>query len=189
VAWMVGICDGDDYGKLVVYQFPKQSLVYGPMQIEKRIDQDTIISPQLTLLGQQGSSVLRGNMQAIPIEDGILYVEAVYVQASGSEGSQSLPEAKKIIACYKERIVMADSLGDALGQIFDLSDEEKGEIGGGGTQTPPIGTDATISELIKKADELYNSAQQASQSGDWAAYGEYMKQLGQVLEQLKALQQ
>ena len=95
VAWMAGICDGAEYGKLIVYEFNKQSLVYGPMQIEQRIDQDTVIAPQLALLAQQGSAVLRGNLLTIPIEDSILYIEPVYVKASQS--ATSLPEMKMVI--------------------------------------------------------------------------------------------
>ncbi len=176
VAWMAGICDGDEYGKLVIYQFPKQKLVYGPMQIEQRIDQDTVISPQLTLLSQQGSEVIRGNLLTIPIADGLLYVEPVYVQASG--GDRSLPEVKKVIACYGDNIVMANSLGEALNQIFGLN---QGGTGG----TPSTSTDSTTAELIAKANELYTNAQTALKAGDWTSYGNYMNELGQVLANLK----
>lgn len=175
VAWMAGICDGDQYGQLVIYQFPKQKLVYGPMQIEQRIDQDTVISPQLTLLSQQGSEVIRGNLLTIPIGDGLLYVEPVYVQASG--GDRSLPEAKKIIACYGDNIVMANTLGEALNQIFGIKQ--------GGTTTTPISTDSTTAELIARANELYTNAQAALKAGDWTSYGNYMNELGQVLGNLK----
>lgn len=92
IAWLAGVSDGADYGQLLLYQFPKQALVYGPMQIEQRIDRDTVISPQLTLLGQQGSKVLRGNMMTIPIEEGLIYVEPVYLQASGGENNLPIKE-------------------------------------------------------------------------------------------------
>lgn len=179
VSWMAGMCDGDEYGKLVLYEFPKQKLVYGPMQIEQRIDQDTVISPQLTLLSQQGSEVIRGNLLTIPVEDGLLYVEPIYVQASG--GDRSLPEAKKVIACYEDKIVMADNLGDALSEIFGLDKNDNG----GATPETPDETDLTTQQLISKASELYASAQAALVAGDWAGYGEYMDELGVVLSQLQ----
>ncbi len=144
IAWLAGVSDGDDYGKLLLYQFPKQELVYGPMQIEQRIDQDTTISPQLTLLGQQGSTVMRGNMMTIPIEDAIIYVEPIYIQASG--GENNLPEIKKVIVSYKNSIVMADTLADALGQIFS------GDTGTGNAETTATSTTgASAATLAAKA--------------------------------------
>ena len=188
VAWMAGICDGDEYGTLIVYQFPKQSLVYGPMQIEKRINQDTIISQQLTLLGQQGSQILRGNLQTIPIDGGLLYMEALYIKASG-EG-KSLPEAKKVIVSYGDKIVMADSLNLALMQIFDLDEDDlKAPLDPGTSPeinpdnpNPPILTPA---DLINQANDLFTKANDAAKNGDWASYGKYMDELGIVLNSLK----
>jgi uncharacterized membrane protein (UPF0182 family) len=176
VAWMAGICDGDDYGKLIVYEFSKQNLVYGPMQIEQRIDQDTVISPQLTLLSQEGSEVLRGNLLTIPIGDGLLYVEPIYIQASGS--GSSIPEVKKVIVCYEDSIVMDDTIGGALAQLFgsDVSDTDTGD------DTSTI--DGTEADLITQAYDLYTKAVDAAQSGDWASYGEYIEELGNILEQL-----
>lgn len=183
IAWMAGKCDGENYGKLVVYQFSKQSLVYGPMQIEQRIDQDTAISPQLTLLSQQGSAVLRGNMQAILVGDDILYVEVVYVQASG--GEQSLPEVKKVIVSYKDKITMGSTLMEGIENIFGSYDEPEAPPS---TETGEDLTDKTISELVVRSHELYALAQSAIGGGDWAKYGEYMQELGSVLDKLYELQ-
>lgn len=179
IAWLAGVSDGDDYGKLLLYQFPKQELVYGPMQIEQRIDQDTTISPQLTLLGQQGSTVMRGNMMTIPIEDAIIYVEPIYIQASG--GENNLPEIKKVIVSYKNSIVMADTLADALGQIFS------GDTGTGNAETTATSTTgASAATLATKATQLFNEATTAQQSGDWATYGKKLSELQGVLTQLEA---
>ena len=182
VAWMAGICDGEDYGKLIVYEFPKQSIVYGPMQIEQRIDQDTVIAPQLALLAQQGSDVLRGNLLTIPVEDSILYIEPVYVRASATN-TTSLPEMKKVILSYKDQIIMADTLDDALMEMFGTNTEQKSD---------EEDTDYEISddaaELIIQAKELYELAQKALSQADWAGYGQYMEQLGNVLEKLAQLQ-
>ncbi len=182
---MVGIlaafCDGEDYGKLTVYKFPKQELVYGPMQIEQRIEQDTIISPQLTLLSQQGSEVLRGNLLSIPIEDSILYVEPVYVQASG--GERSLPELKKVILSYDDDIIMADSLEEGMAQIFDVSSKDLGSSSSGSNTTVDT-TNPTTQSLITKANIAFENATKAQQEGDWASYGKYMDELESILNQL-----
>ena len=182
VAWMAGVCDGDEYGKLIVYEFDKQSLIYGPMQIEQRIDQDTTIAPQLALLGQQGSSVLRGNLLTIPIDNSLLYIEPIYVRATS--GKMSLPEMKKVVISYKDTIVMADTLTQAIEQIFgSIGDVGSGTGSSSGTNTPMSPT-ASSAELIARANELFNLAQQALQGGDWNSYGSYMQQLGQILTQL-----
>lgn len=122
VAWMSGSCDGKNYGKLTVYKLPKQKLTYGPMQIEQRIDQNTTIAPQLNLLSQQSSSVARGNMLTIPIENSILYVEPIYVKSSTDE--QAIPEVKEVIVAYGNKIVMKDSLKEALDAIFKKGEGE-----------------------------------------------------------------
>lgn len=181
IAWLAGVSDGEDYGKLLVYQFPKQELVYGPMQIEQRIDQNTAISPQLTLLGQQGSTVLRGNMMTIPIENAILYVEAIYIQASG--GTNNLPEVKKVIVSYQNDIVMADTLDAALGEIFDY-DASQQETASSQTAQPQETTSDTAG-LVQKANDAFNAAKEAQQSGDWAGYGKQLDSLEAILNQLK----
>ena len=180
VAWMAGICDGDDYGQLIVYQFSKQNLVYGTMQIEQRIDQDTTISPQLTLLSQQGSEVIRGNLLTIPIEDGLVYVEPIYIQASG--GASSLPEVKKVIVSYGDSIVMTDTIDEALTQIFGLKGDNDSD-----TPVTDIPLDGTTAQLIAQAQDLYNKANAAAMAGDWANYGIYIDQLGDTLTQLEQL--
>jgi len=178
VAWIAGGNDGEEYGKLLVYVFSKQSLVYGPMQMEKRIDQDTIIAPQLTLLSQQGSSLIRGNLMTIPIDNNLIYIEPIYLQATSS-GEQNIPELKKVIVAYGDRIVMADSLSDGLVQIFGKGSEQQGGRIVGGQAMP---TD--IAQLAAYANELFQKAEQAQKNGDWAAYGEYMNQLRSVLNQM-----
>lgn len=176
IAWLAGVSDGEDYGKLLLYQFPKQELVYGPMQIEQRIDQDTTISPQLTLLGQQGSKVLRGNLMTIPIEQGLIYVEPIYIQASG--GQNNLPEVKKVIVCYQNQIVMADGLGDALNQVFG------GGAASAGTAAATTTKSTSASDLAKQANDLFKAATDAQKSGDWATYGSKLNDLQNVLSQL-----
>jgi hypothetical protein len=180
IAWLAGVSDGPGYGQLILYEFPKQQLVYGPMQIEQRIDQDTIISPQLTLLGQQGSRVLRGNLMSIPIDNAIIYVEPIYIQAVG--GENNLPELKKVVVCYQNEIVMADSLELALAQVFDIQ-----ELLSNNPPTQSSGSTSTTAELVVKANALFKEAQEAQKAGNWAGYGQKISELEQVLAQLTQL--
>lgn len=120
IAWMAARCDGENYGELIAYKFSKQLLVYGPMQIESRIDQDTYISQRLSLWSQRGSRVIRGNLLIIPIDNSILYVEPIYLQAETSE----IPEMKRVVLSYNERLVMAETLELAFEQIFSQREAE-----------------------------------------------------------------
>ena len=180
IAWLAGVSDGPGYGQLILYEFPKQQLIYGPMQIEQRIDQDTVLSPQLTLLGQQGSRVLRGNLMSIPIENAIIYVEPIYIQAVG--GENNLPELKKVVVCYQNEIVMADSLELALAQVFDIQ-----ELQNNNQPAQSTGNTSTTAELVVKANALFKEAQEAQKSGNWAGYGQKISELEQVLAQLTQL--
>jgi hypothetical protein len=182
VAWMSVMNESDSYGDILVYSFPKQNLVYGPMQIEQRVDQDTIISPQLTLLGQQGSEVIRGNMMVIPIEEAILYIEPVYIRAKDTD--RSLPEVKKIIVSYNNRIIMADSLQSGLEQIFGRNDGGEDP----GNEDPGVVIPGDLNSLILQANALFDQAQKAQRSGNWAEYGRLIESLEEVLSQLEQLQ-
>ncbi len=113
-AWMVARSDPDRYGQLEVFEFPRQTVVYGPRQIIARINQDQIISPQITLWNQQGSQVIQGTLLVIPIEEALLYVRPLYLRASGGR----IPELNRVIVAYKDQIVMAETLDTALDRIF-----------------------------------------------------------------------
>jgi hypothetical protein len=110
IGWMAGRCDGDQLGKLVFYQLPKQQLMYGPMQIESRIDQDQNISKDLTLWNQQGSRVLRGNIIALPVTGGFLYLESIYIQATEAR----MPQLKKVVLAMGDRLIYRDTFDEAL---------------------------------------------------------------------------
>ncbi len=114
IAWLAARCDAPDYGKLIVYEFPKEKLVYGPFQIEARIHQNTEISQQISLWNQMGSRVIRGNLLVIPIENSILYVSPLYLRAEQGH----LPELKRVIAAYGEHVVMKETLAEALSALF-----------------------------------------------------------------------
>ncbi|MBO9999486.1 MAG: UPF0182 family protein [Cyanobacteria bacterium SID2] len=174
IAWMAGRSDGEHYGHLLVYDFPKQKLIYGPSQIEARIDQNPQISQQLTLWSQQGSKVIRGDLLVIPIEQSLLYVEPIYLRAEQGE----LPELKRVVVVYGNDVVMEPTLEQALDEIF-----------GGETLSPQLSSVPTtetpgIAELAEQAQDIYDKAQEALKQGDWASYGRYQQQLGDLLKQM-----
>lgn len=179
IGWMAAKSDPDSYGQRLVYNFPKQRLVLGPQQIRARLNQEPDISKELTLLNQQGSQVIFGNLLVIPIRDSIVYIEPLYIQASQSP----LPELKRVIVAYADRIAMDTSLAGALMKVFGAapagSDVPSATptTGGGGTGT---GTPTEIAS----ARSLYDKAVAAQKAGDWAAYGRYLKELGVALDRL-----
>lgn len=175
--------DEQNYGNLILYKFPKSKTVRGPMQVESRIDQDSNISPQLSLWDQKGSAVLRGNLIVIPIEDSLLYVEPIYLMA---DNEKSLPEVKRVIVAYEDKIVMEETLDRALSKIFGEIDQEKDEDGVIDEVDPGI-IDGNVKDIIERANELFNQAREASRNGDWAKYGEYINQLEDVLGQLNSI--
>ena len=113
-AWMVARSDGDNYGRLVVFQFPKQTVIFGPRQIAARISQDQVIAPQITLWNQQGSEVIQGTLLVIPIEESLLYIRPLYLRAAGGR----IPELKRVIVAYQNQIVMEETLDAALERLF-----------------------------------------------------------------------
>lgn len=187
VAWMAGRSDGEDYGKLLLYDFPKQELVYGPGQIAARINQTPEISEQLTLWSQQGSRVIRGDLLVIPIEQSLLYVQPLYLRAETGE----LPELKRVIVAYSDRIVMRETLEEGLNAIFGEGTAAVNRP----NQTSPVEPSTTptlpenFSSLLNSALEAYQAGQQALQQGDWQRYGESQRQLGDLLQQLDQSQQ
>lgn len=181
--------DGDNYGELVLYQFPKSRTIYGPEQIEAQIDQNTEISKEFSLWNSSGTKYSRGNMFIIPINSSILYVEPVYLEATNS----SIPEVKRIIVAYDDKIAYEETLAECLVSLFGEQAEEgvdTSEPGnqGGETGDNQGGESSALSqdELIDKAVTALENAQNAQQSGDWAAYGEYLDELEDALNQLTA---
>jgi uncharacterized membrane protein (UPF0182 family) len=176
-AYLVARNDGDNYGKLVLYQLPKDKLIYGPMQIEAQIDQNTEISKEFSLWNSSGSTYTRGDMFVIPIEDSFIYVEPVYLEATNS----SIPEVKRVIVAYGDRIAYQETLAKALDSLFGSGDQNTGT----GSVEEPGNTDGfNADQIIVLAAEAFNNAQTAQKNGDWAAYGEYMKQVQTYLNQL-----
>jgi hypothetical protein len=180
IAWMAARSDGEQYGTSLLYEFPKQELVYGPSQIEARIDQNPEISQQLTLWSQEGSRVIRGDLLVIPIEQSLLYVEPVYLRAEQGE----LPELRRVIAAFESQTVMETTLDNALAALFGepqaQQEQPEGEAAAPGLPTVP----ADLRALARDALEAYQNAQNALRQGDWTSYGEYQQELERLLEQL-----
>src|SRR5258707_11238973 len=147
LAWMVARSDAPNYGQLIVYRFPQGKLVFGPQQIEARINQEPSISSQITLWSQQGSQVLRGNLLVIPLEDAVLYIEPLYIQAQSSP----LPELKRIIVASTDSVVMSDRLDSALaalgqgrsGEVLATSPPQQPTPASAGTAAAPGAAAAT----------------------------------------------
>ena len=187
VAWIAAFSDPGQYGKMIEYQFPKDKLIFGPMQIEARIDQNSEISQLFTLWSQSGSKIIRGNLLVIPIENSLIYVEPVYLVSANSQ----LPELKIIIVAYQDRLSYAPTLEEALGQLFGATVARAATTSGTQTSVMPGAPGEAVqvgelSRLIQQALADYNAATRALQSGDFAGYGERIAQLKAVLEELAA---
>jgi hypothetical protein len=178
---MVARSDGEHYGRMRVFQFPKQKVVFGPRQIVARINQDQAIAPQITLWNQQGSEVLQGTLLVIPIEESLLYIRPLYLRSAGGR----IPELKRVIVAHQNQIVMEETLENALQRLFPGSEEGSAprtpaaEPGSGTVSTP-----APSQDLTARAREHYQRAIQAQREGNWALYGEEIRRLGEVLNQI-----
>ncbi|HKY60840.1 MAG TPA: UPF0182 family protein, partial [Gemmatimonadota bacterium] len=181
IALLAAKGDPGNYGRRVIYEFPKDRLVFGPMQVEARIDQDPIISEQITLWSQKGSSVIRGNLLAIPIGSSVLYVEPLYLQAQQSQ----LPELRRVIAAFGPRIVMEPTLEGAM-QALVGSSAGPAETGPGPETAAASGASPEGAVLASEARSAYERAVAAQRRGDWAAYGQALDELGSLLERMSA---
>jgi uncharacterized membrane protein (UPF0182 family) len=190
-AWLVARSDGEHYGKMRVFQFPKQKLVFGPRQVVARISQDQVIAPQITLWNQQGSQVIWGTLMVIPIEESLIYVRPLYLRASGGR----IPELTRVIVAYENRIVMQETLEAGLAELFggkvpsapahDLSTSAPDPAPPAeGASTPQPAAGPALNALAAQARSHYDRAVAAQKSGDWATYGEELRQLGQVLQKM-----
>jgi len=215
IAWLAARSDPGVYGQMLVYKLPKDKLIFGPMQIEARVDQQTEISRELTLWGQRGSRVIRGNLLVIPIEQSFIYVEPVYLEARqeqegvpqmqpGQErrlgrqrarqvtravaGSASLPELKMVIAAYGNRLAMREDLGQALSAVFGEAPTFVAEV-----ETPkakPLASvqllPSTLQELAVKARDHYRKARRYLKEENWAGFGQEWQELQKVLDELNS---
>jgi uncharacterized membrane protein (UPF0182 family) len=171
IAWLAARCDPPDYGKLIVYEFPKDKLVYGPSQIEARINQNTEISQQISLWNQMGSRVIRGNLHVIPIDNSLLYVSPLYLRSMTGQ----LPELKRVIAASGDRVVMEETLEGALAALFK----------DGSPRAPPPGVRAgPVDDRAREALSHYDRAIERLKAGDWGGFGAELDALRPLLEEL-----
>lgn len=172
IAWLAARNDGQHYGEVLVYRFPKDSLTLGPAQIDATIDQDSDISQLLSLWGQRGSQVIRGNMLVLPISQSLIYVEPLFLQSEQS----GMPQLQRVIVAYKDQLVMEESLTQALNRLFDDDSPSKP------FESEPMHTGDR--QIWHDAYELYQKAQQALREADFVGFGEAWSQLESVLKQL-----
>ena len=191
-AWLVARSDPAHYGEVRVFQFPKQKVVFGPRQVIARINQDQMISPQITLWNQQGSQVTWGTLMVIPIEESLIYVRPLYLRGSGGR----IPELTRVVVVYQDQIVMEQTLEGALARLFGGAAPQRVQPSVTNTSsqspaaTPPpspaIAASPQLSALANEAQMHYQRAIDAQRAGDWAKYGEEIRALGQTLERMKA---
>jgi uncharacterized membrane protein (UPF0182 family) len=194
-AWLVARSDPEHYGEVRVFEFPKQKVVFGPRQVVARINQDQMISPQITLWNQQGSQVTWGTLMVIPIEESLIYVRPLYLRGAGGR----IPELTRVVVVYQDQIVMEQTLEAALARLF---------AGGAPPRVPPTTTTSTstsaqptqpvttavaaaaagspqLAVLADEAQAHYRRAIDAQRAGDWSKYGEEIRALGQTLDRMK----
>jgi uncharacterized membrane protein (UPF0182 family) len=189
-SWMVARSDGEHYGRIQVYQFPKQKLIFGPRQVVARINQDQVISPQITLWSQQGSEVIQGTLMVIPMEESLIYVRPLYLRAQAGR----IPELTRVIVAYQNRIVMDRTLDAAIAQLFGTDGARPaeraptpaaGEPQAETAATTPAPAEPTLAELSEEARQTYERALAAQRAGDWARYGEEIRRLGELLGRMR----
>jgi len=178
-AWMVARNDGVNYGKLSVYRFPKQKLIFGPKQVIGRINQDAEISRQISLWDQGGSQVIQGSLLVIPIEESLIYVRPLYLKADTGK----IPELKRVIVAYENKVVMEETLEAGLARIFGTTSGQSEPQRRTPTETLPIGIGNE--NLLKQANQAYETALRAQRDGDWSRYGVEIKRLGEILKELR----
>jgi hypothetical protein len=183
-AWMVARSDGDHYSELVVYRFPRQSLVFGPAQVSGRINQDTEISRQISLWDQRGSQVIRGNLLVMPIAEALLFVQALYLRAEGGQ----IPELRRVIVAYQNQVVMEETLEAAMAHLFG------GATAAGvpralqaAAAAPGAATSPDVARAIREATVAWEAALTAQRAGDWGRYGDQMRIVGERLARLRDL--
>jgi uncharacterized membrane protein (UPF0182 family) len=186
-AWMVVRNDGVHYGELVVYRFPRQSLVYGPRQVVNRINQDREIVRQVALWSQGGSTVIRGQLLEIPVEESLIYVQPLYLRAAGGQ----IPELKRVVVAYQNTVIMNETLEGALASIFGgsvaglpSSVATAGTARTAGTAAPVF--DPQAADLLQQIQSHYDRAMNAQRAGNWAEYGSEIQRVGELLRQLNA---
>jgi uncharacterized protein len=193
-AWLVARSDGDHYGRLRVFQFPKQKVIFGPRQVVARINQDQVIAPQVNLWNQQGSEVIWGTLMVIPVEESLVYVRPLYLRSSGGR----IPELTRVIVAHQNQIVMEKTLDAGLARLFGGRAASQPPVAMAANRSPQPAAaedraedpqspapDQDVAALAGQARTHYDRAIAAQRAGDWATYGDEIKRLGEVLARMK----
>jgi len=175
IAFLVAKCDPPHYGEMILYTLPKDKLSFGPMQVESRVNQDAEISKQLTLWSQKGSRVIRGNMLVIPIEESLLFIEPLYLMAETSE----MPELKRVIVSFGDRISMEENLDSAISNLFFKGDYSSGMM------DKDYSVDQKLQDYAAKAYNHFIQAEKYQREGNWARYGEELKNLKEIIIRMR----
>jgi uncharacterized membrane protein (UPF0182 family) len=183
IAWLAGRSDGQHYGKLLVYKYPKDKLIYGPLQVETRIDQDPAISAQFSLWNQHGSRVIRGNLLVIPVGNSNLYIEPVYLQAEQSP----LPELQRIVVATGSRIAMEPTLEAALAKLFASEPASARAVDATGGSPGSANVSPAAAALARAIREHLDRAREAQRADDWTRYGEELRALDEAVRALETL--
>jgi uncharacterized membrane protein (UPF0182 family) len=199
IAWIAARMDGPNYGMAQVYRFPADTTIFGPAQIEARIDQDPTISAQISLWNQSGSTVVRGALIVVPLGDSLIYLQPVYLQSTGS----AFPEFKRIVVASPRQVVWSDSLGDALRLLLAAESgaapspsptpppspgpSASPEPGGSPTPRPSVELPADVPGLIDYANAHFELAQTALRDGNFARYGTEIALVEAALQRLQVL--
>ncbi|MFL0197941.1 UPF0182 family protein [Clostridium sp. WILCCON 0269] len=172
--------DGENYGKMILYKFPPEKTVYSPYLFKQKLNQDTTISSQLSLWNKDGSQVQFGDTIIVPINQSLVYIEPMYLRASGKDG---IPEMKRVIVSYSDKMILAQDIDDALQQIFNYKqNSQEQNPSDSEIKTPSSDINA---EKLEEAKSLYQQALDAQKNGDWAKYGESIKKLGEIIDSLQ----
>lgn len=182
IAWLSAKSDLENYGNLTVYKIPKERTILGPTQIESRIDQDTTISQSLTLWGQMGSRVIRGNLMVVPIDGALIYAEPIYLQATQSK----LPELKRVILAYNDQVVMETSLASALNALS--SGKRANDANAQDARSSVIMPAGNLNQLIEQLIQENAASKRHRQAGNWSAFGNSLKNIDKLLIDIQKYQ-
>lgn len=174
IGWMAGMCDGENYGRLLAYRFPKEKRILGTQQVETKIDQDSYLSGQLTLWDQRGSNVIRGNLLVIPLNGTLLYVEPIYLQAEAA----AYPELRLVAVMHNDRLSYAEDFETALEGLFDTKKR--------GIRTEEGRTGATLSELAGRANQAFENYLQSTGEQDFQNAGQQLDRLSSILSEMQS---
>jgi len=192
IGWIAGRCDGDAYGSLLAYNFPKSRLVDGPLQIEARIDQNAQLSGQFTLWNQQGSHVQRGHLLVIPIGRSLLYVEPIYLKAERSP----MPELRLVVLATQDRLAYGNNFDEALNNLFGESakaptetkpetQQPNANAGPKASPSPQSSATPNVQQLVNRAVQEFDDYQRLTSEGKLGEAGKKLEEHKRTLEELK----